>query len=110
MVTPLLTIQAVSEYLNVKCSTVYAWVAQKKIPALKIHGLIRSRREELDAWLDSFQADGVSQPPALAVSSRARPDIDTLLAKVKRDVYTAHRGEPRPKSSLIRKEEMDGAV
>jgi hypothetical protein len=37
-------------------------------------------------------------------------DLDRLIAGAKREVYTSGHGETRPRSSLIGKEERDGAL
>ena len=100
-------IRQLSAYLNVKPSTLYAWVAQGKIPCVRIHGLIRFRLEEIDTWIAGFQR---SQTPVPSSRTRKGPvDIETLIASAKRAVYTSGHGETRPRSSLIEKEEHDGA-
>jgi excisionase family DNA binding protein len=104
-----LDIRELAEHLRVRRSTLYAWVAQDKIPYFKIHGLIRFRRDEIEQWLDSFRAKRHPVSKRLEEPSRSE-GLDALIARVKRDVYTAGRGETRPRSSLIGKEETDGAV
>ena len=52
----MLTISQVSNLLNIKPSTLYAWVSQGKIPHVKIHGLIRFQSEDIQQWLTSFHA------------------------------------------------------
>lgn len=102
-------IKELSTYLRIKPSTLYAWAAHGKIPCVKIHGLIRFDREEIDQWLESFRSR--QQKRVGIPRSRGRKvDLDPLIASAKREVYTARRGETRPKSSLIRKEDADGAV
>lgn len=103
----LLTIKEVSTWLNIKPSTLYLWAAQGKIPCHKIHGLIRFEREAISEWLRSFEPK--PQKPILALSQRVNTDLELLVEAAKRDAYTA-RGETKPLSSLIRKEESDGAV
>ena len=103
------SIKDLSDYLNIKPSTLYAWAAQGKIPCLKIHGLIRFDREEIACWLEGFRSHTEKR---LGIPRRRgrKVDLDPLIASAKREVYTARRGETRPKSSLIRKEDADGAV
>ena len=48
----LMTIDEVAEYLRVKKRTVYDWVKKDKIPAVKIVGLWRFRKQRSDAWLE----------------------------------------------------------
>ena len=103
------SIKDLSDYLNIKPSTLYAWAAQGKIPCLKIHGLIRFDREAIDHWLESFRSRQQNRVGIPRCRGR-KVDLDPLIASAKREVYTARRGETRPKSSLIRKEDVDGAV
>ena len=102
-------IRQLSAYLNVKPSTLYAWVAQGKIPCRKIHRLVRFDPNEIDRWLASF----VTPPPSPAKTDQQRRDgagVDQLIASAKRAVYTSAHGETRPRSSLIGKGERDGAL
>jgi excisionase family DNA binding protein len=41
----------VALYLRVALSTVYAWVEARKIPHLKVNGVIRFPQKELEEWL-----------------------------------------------------------
>jgi len=105
---PLLDIHAVSQLLNIKPCTLYAWAARGRIPCRKIHGLVRFRREEIHEWLESFRAQ-----PKAKESPRVRAsafDINRVIARAKRDAYNPRHGETRPRSSPIGKEEADGAV
>lgn len=89
----LLDIKDVSAWLKLKPSTLYLWVAQGKMPALKIHGVLRFRREDIDAWLAECQIE----PPNPSRPANRRPpagDIDALIATAKREVYTPSRGKP----------------
>lgn len=107
--SPYWDIRQLSAYLNVKPSTLYAWVAQGKIPCHKIHRLVRFDPNEIEWWLASF----VTPPPPHAKISRPRRDrtgVDQLIASAKREVYTSAHGETRPRSSLIGKGERDGAL
>ncbi|MGD9852467.1 MAG: helix-turn-helix domain-containing protein [Nitrospirales bacterium] len=88
------TIATLSTYLQIKASTLYAWVAQGKIPALRIHGLIRFDPKDIQGWLQQWREpssqikDRMSHGPSLAL------DLDQLIARVKTDVYTARQGKP----------------
>jgi len=82
----LLTVKEVSSWLQVKPSTLYLWVAEGSIPALKINGCVRFQRERIAAWLETRQYT----PP----SRRARPrtlrpqtDVDTIIARAKSQAY-----------------------
>ena len=47
----LMTIEEVAEYLRVKKRTVYEWIRNKKIPAIKAVGQWRFKKDKIDAWL-----------------------------------------------------------
>ena len=104
----LLTVKDLSAWLNMKPSTLYLWAAQGKIPCRKIHGLIRFEREAITAWLDSFP-EGNRQPLPKSLHAGREPLLDALIATATREAYTAGHGETT-QSSLIRKEDSDGAV
>ncbi len=48
----LMTIEEVASYLRVKKRTVYEWLKNRKIPAMKAVGQWRFKKEKIDAWLD----------------------------------------------------------
>ena len=105
----LLTIQDVAQWLTVKPSTLYTWVAQRKMPALKIQGVIRFQREKIDAWLEGCQ---LAPPTPARPTDRRRhgtDSVDTLIARAKADVYTSCRGKP-DQDRATRKGETHGSV
>lgn len=87
----LLTVKDLSQQLQIKPATLYAWAAQQKIPCLKIHGVIRFESEQIREWLRSF---GVARSTTKIVIHRRRVDesVDSLIARAKRAVYTSGRG------------------
>lgn len=56
----LLTVQNVCDLLNVKKSYVYWLTHSKKIPFIKIGGLLRFRKADIDAWLQAQEVTCVS--------------------------------------------------
>ena len=105
----LLNVKEVSEWLQVKRSTIYLWAAEGKMPALKLHGLIRFRREEIEAWLAGCQLEPPT-PSRPAVRRRHGTDnVDTLIATAKAEVYTSCRGKP-DQDRATRKGETHGSV
>ncbi|HZC80104.1 MAG TPA: helix-turn-helix domain-containing protein [Nitrospiraceae bacterium] len=100
-------VKELSHYLHIKRSTLYAWVAQRKIPCVKINGLIRFRRDEIECWVESFRPQ---QPTPSSVCRRndGPGDLDAIIASAKREVYTASRG--KPDQDRAGKEGHDGTV
>ncbi len=83
----MLTVTQVSEMLNVKASTIYSWVAQGKIPHVKIHGLIRFHPHEVDQWINAFTRNPSTKLPILTNHDRDDDYLERLIAKAKREVY-----------------------
>jgi excisionase family DNA binding protein len=87
-----LTVNALSQRLQIKPSTLYAWASHGKIPCRKIHGLVRFDPTDIDRWLTSF-----APPQSLPAKIRARKtdhaDLEQLFASATRAVYTAGHGE-----------------
>ncbi len=95
--TTYFNIKTLSNYLQIKASTLYAWTSQNKIPYIKIHGVIRFRKEEIDAWLDDFRK---KEPQAITITLNDKKcSIDSLIARAKREVYNDTCGETRPESA-----------
>jgi excisionase family DNA binding protein len=83
----LLTVKALSQRLQIRPSTLYAWAAQGKIPCQKIHGLVRFEPSEIDRWLASF-CSPPSTPTKMRTSKTDHSDLEQLIARAKRAVYT----------------------
>lgn len=47
----LMTIEDLARYLKVKKRTIYEWLKAKKIPASKVIGQWRFRKDRIDKWL-----------------------------------------------------------
>lgn len=105
----LLTVRDLAHRLQISASTLYAWAAQGRIPCLKIHGVVRFRREEIEHWVQSFRVHD-SRVPLSATVRRPRTALDDLIARAKRPAYTPSPRGNQTRSSLIRKEETDGAL
>ena len=50
----LMTIEDVAEYLKVTRRTIYEWLKHNKIPAIKLVGQWRFKKEKIDAWIESI--------------------------------------------------------
>lgn len=48
----LMTIDDLADYLKVRRRTIYEWLKHNKIPALKLVGQWRFRKDRIDAWLE----------------------------------------------------------
>ena len=105
----LLTIHDVAQWLTIKPATLYAWVVQGKIPALKIHGIIRFRRDELEAWIEVFRTE-TPEPPPPSVRRPRSSDINAIIATAKAGVYTRDRGKPDQQDRATRKGDSHGSV
>ena len=101
-------IKKLSVHLNIKLSTLYAWVAEGKIPHFKIHGLIRFKPEEIEQWLQPYHKTGLTRPSEPISRPSNGDPIDTLIERVRREVYNGHKRETRPRQG--RKEAKDGSV
>jgi excisionase family DNA binding protein len=105
----LLTVNDMASRLQVKDKTLYAWVSQGKIPYVKLNGVIRFDPGEIEQWLQ--QCHVPIDPPRMRVThnrSGSATDVDHLIERAKRAVYTAH-GETRPIASPSGKEARNGA-
>jgi excisionase family DNA binding protein len=51
-VTELMTIEDLAAYLKVSRRTIYEWLKQNKIPALKLVGQWRFKKDKIDEWME----------------------------------------------------------
>ena len=71
MTEEILTIQEVAKLLKVADKTVYTMSQKGSLPAFKVGGLWRFRRQDLDAWIsERVERTGLVSTPARA---NARP-------------------------------------
>ena len=49
----LMTIEDLASYLRVTRRTIYEWLKHNKIPAVKLVGQWRFKRDKIDAWLEN---------------------------------------------------------
>lgn len=94
----LLTIKDLSARLQVKDKTIYAWAVQGKIPALKINGVLRFESSAIDQWLSNCQITTERPPCRKVTRAQSIQDVDHLIERAKRAVYTSH-GETKPIAS-----------
>jgi excisionase family DNA binding protein len=95
-------IQKLSEYLEIKVSTLYSLVAQKKIPHYRVGRLVRFKKSEIDIWMDGNKKECVDVPRAARRILRATRgptrDISPVVKKAIHDArgtaYTASHRKP----------------
>lgn len=90
----LLTVRDLSKQLQIKSSTLYAWVAQGKIPYLKLNGLIRFHPITIEGWLTASSTVTERVRDDKIAVNRSFQSIDRVIADAKRAVYTSRRGRP----------------
>ena len=52
----LMTIEDLADYLKVTRRTIYDWLKHNKIPALKLVGQWRFKKDKIDDWLEGQQS------------------------------------------------------
>ncbi len=95
-------IQALSQYLGIKASTLYAMVGEKKIPHYKVGRMVRFKLSEIDLWMEKNQVQCVDAEKkakkALGPIKRPKLDVEPLIRKAidgtKREGYTTPHGKP----------------
>ena len=61
MNTNIIVIKEVADYLNMKEQTVYRLVQQRKIPALKIGGQWKAKKEHIDKMFDELLQEKLNE-------------------------------------------------
>jgi len=51
-----MTIEDLADYLKVTRRTIYDWLKHNKIPALKLVGQWRFKKDKIDDWLEGQQS------------------------------------------------------
>ncbi|MBI3393782.1 MAG: helix-turn-helix domain-containing protein [Nitrospirae bacterium] len=103
--SPYMTVQDVAAYLRVKPKTIYAWAGEGRIPAVKLNGLLRFRRAEIDSWAESCERSS-GRLATLPQGGRSRGGtarsippsggIERIIDRVKNEVLHSRLGEARP--------------
>ncbi|MGD0624825.1 MAG: helix-turn-helix domain-containing protein [Thermodesulfobacteriota bacterium] len=112
-----LNLDEISQYLNIKKSTVYSWAESGVIPCFKIGRLLRFKLDEVDHWIEDHRREGQDanrKAKEILNSSRRRGrDVHSLTKKIivelKGNRYTPHRGRPDQVKGL-RKGGDDGTL
>ncbi len=102
IVGPFMTVQDVADHLRVKPKTIYAWAAEGRIPAVKLNGLLRFRRDEIDSWAKSCErpAQRLTTLPQERQSPRGpgrgippAGGIERIIDRARREVLNSRPGE-----------------
>jgi excisionase family DNA binding protein len=113
-----LTILELSEYLNIKTTTLYSKVESGEIPHYRIGRLIRCKMSEIEAWLTKSHSQVPSDTNKKAkkpLKTRNKPvaDVNHLvkkaIAEIKGNGYTLPHGKP-DRTKGLRKEVEDGTL
>jgi excisionase family DNA binding protein len=80
MSSDVLTIREVAEYLKVTEKTVYSLAQRRRIPAFKVGGQWRFRREDMESWIDVQTEDTVGATSSES-AAEARPNGPKRRAK-----------------------------
>jgi len=54
----LLSVEDLATYLNLKKQTIYNWLSQNKLSGMKVGGVWRFDKQEIDIWLKSQSNKG----------------------------------------------------
>jgi excisionase family DNA binding protein len=79
------SIKEVSEYLNIRQSTLYCWAKTGEIPHYKLGKIIRFKRADIDVWMENHKREGISVDKKvrgiLRGMNRPIADINHLVKK-----------------------------
>ncbi len=53
----LLTIDQLSDILQVKKNTIYSWTFTRKIPFVKINGALRFKEKAINSWIEGQEKE-----------------------------------------------------
>jgi excisionase family DNA binding protein len=99
-----LSVNEVSAYLGIQRGTVYKWVERLGLPARKVGRLLKFRRPEIDAWVETraAQARDPRQGHRLLEQLRAAvPEMKERFGVKRIGVFgSAARGEAGPESDV----------
>ena len=87
---PLFTLADAAAYLSIPKATLYSWRTRRAgfgPVAVKVSGMLRYRRSDLDAWVakhvETFEADAVEAAPAESARGKS-PAADVGVAMTRR--------------------------
>jgi excisionase family DNA binding protein len=117
MTKEFLNVSDLSEYLSIKKSTLYSMVESGDLPYYRIGRLIRFKRNDVDAWMETHRKERIEidkkAKEILKNTTRPDMDIDSIVKKsieeVKNRRYNLPHGKPHRIKGL-RKEVSNGTL
>lgn len=102
MAKEFLDIHDLSECLSIKRSTLYAMVENGELPHYKIGRLIRFKRNDVDAWMETHRRERIEidkkAKEILKITVGERLDLNSIVKKsiesVKNSGYNRGHGKP----------------
>jgi len=67
----LMTIEDLAGYLKVTRRTIYDWLKHNKIPAVKLVGQWRFKKDKIDAWIDASTSLSVNPESSRRVDNKS---------------------------------------
>jgi excisionase family DNA binding protein len=112
-----LNIKELSDYLNMRKSTLYSMVENKEIPFFRFGRLIRFKKQEIDDWVEEHREESIDPAKKGREIFRrvknTRMDIDRVVKKTIEEVKNRRYNVPHGKPDRIkglREEVEDGTV
>jgi excisionase family DNA binding protein len=111
-----LNIEELSDYLNMRKSTLYSIVENKEIPFFRFGRLIRFKKQEIDDWVEEHREESINPAKGREILGRVtntRMDIDALVKNNIEEVKTRRYNLPHGKPNRIkglRKEVENGTL
>jgi excisionase family DNA binding protein len=117
MTKEFLDIHELSECLSMKRSTLYTMVECGDLPHYRIGRLIRFKRNDVDAWIETHRRDGIEidkkAKEILKTTARQRLNMNSVVKKSIEEVKNRRYNVPHGKSDRIkglRKEVENGTL
>lgn len=96
-----LTVRELSDYLNLKRSTLYSLAESGQIPHYRIGRLLRFRKEEIDSWLEGQRVTQIHHINPKVQGFAKDPTVDIINSIVEKTIeelvpkrYTSPTGKP----------------